>query len=389
MTKDTASAHYPTKDLGSLVDFFDNRRKPITASKRESGDIPYYGANGVQGHVKDYLFDEPLILLAEDGGHFDDPARGIAYEITGKSWVNNHAHVLRAKEGVSQRYLLWVLRHYDVTPFISGSTRAKLTKGQAERIPIPVPESLAEQRRIAAILDKSDAIRRKREQALTLADDFLKSVFLEMFGDPHTNSGGWDVGVISDCLTSTVGGWSAKGEARPARSDELGVLKISAVTSGEYIPEENKTVSVVPEGKKLVVPQVGDLLFSRANTRELVAATCIVLDAPQNVFLPDKLWSLEVDPDEATAPYLKFVLTDPGYRYALCLRASGTSGSMLNISKAKLLDHPIPIPPIQKQKDFEKIWWRTQETVKRLKSELEMSNELFGSLSQRAFSGGL
>ena len=84
-----------TKKLGEIVDFLDHKRRPVKESERIPGPYPYYGANGKQGTINNYIFDEPLVLLAEDGGHFDNPSRGIAYRVEGRSWVNNHAHVLR------------------------------------------------------------------------------------------------------------------------------------------------------------------------------------------------------------------------------------------------------------------------------------------------------
>ncbi len=140
-------AAWPERSLGEVVEFLDSKRRPITASERTPGPTPYYGANGVQDYVEGYLFDEPLVLLAEDGGHFDEPERGIAYGVSGKSWVNNHAHVLRPTSSLDVRYLARVLENFDARPFLTGSTRAKLTKSAASRMPIPVPP-IADQRRI-------------------------------------------------------------------------------------------------------------------------------------------------------------------------------------------------------------------------------------------------
>ena len=168
---------FPIKKLSEVAESLDSRRRPITASDRVSGPYPYYGANGQQDSVDGYIFDEPLILLAEDGGLFDQPDRGIAYAIEGKTWVNNHAHVIRPKTNANLRYLLRVLENYDVTPWITGSTRAKLTKAGASGIQIPLPP-LAEQKRIAAILDAADALRAKRREALAQLDALLQSTFL-------------------------------------------------------------------------------------------------------------------------------------------------------------------------------------------------------------------
>jgi type I restriction enzyme, S subunit len=126
------------------------------------------------------------VLLAEDGGHFATPDRGIAYRVSGKTWVNNHAHVLRPKECVDLDFLCRVLENYDVRPWVTGTTRGKLTQAGASQIVIPLPP-LSEQRRIAAILDKADTLRAKRRAALAQLDTLTQSIFLDMFGDPATN----------------------------------------------------------------------------------------------------------------------------------------------------------------------------------------------------------
>ena len=180
ITRQIVKAAYPVEPLGEVVDFLDHMRRPIKQSERVEGDYPYFGANGQQGTIDGYLFDEPLVLVAEDGGHFSDPDRGIAYWVEGKTWVNNHAHVLRPSSKIDIRFLTRVLENYDVRPFISGTTRAKLTKGQAANIDIPLPP-LEEQRRIAAILDQADALRRLRRRALDRLNTLGQAIFHEMF----------------------------------------------------------------------------------------------------------------------------------------------------------------------------------------------------------------
>lgn len=193
---------FPTKPLGAVVEFLDNMRRPVTESERRAGPYPYYGANGQQGTIDDFIFDEPLVLLAEDGGHFDDPDRGIAYRVSGKTWVNNHAHVLRPKGEIDLGFLCRVLENYDVTPWVTGTTRGKLTQAGAAQVVVPVPPR-PEQQRIAEILDKADALRAKRCAALAQLDSLTQSIFLDMFGDAATNPKGWPVkrvGDITECL---------------------------------------------------------------------------------------------------------------------------------------------------------------------------------------------
>ena len=197
ISRETIRRGFPIKPLGEVAEFLDSRRRPITTSERIPGPYPYYGANGQQDSVEDYIFDEPLILLAEDGGRFDQPDRGIAYAIEGKTWVNNHAHVLRPRAHAQLRYLVRVLENYDVTPWITGSTRAKLTKAGASKIQIPLPP-LAEQKRIARILDAADALRAKRREALAQLDTLIQSTFVDMFGEPVSNLMGWEVQKLAD-----------------------------------------------------------------------------------------------------------------------------------------------------------------------------------------------
>jgi len=376
--------------LGDAVTFLDNMRRPVTASDRVAGPYPYYGANGIQGTIDGFIFDEPLLLLAEDGGNFGNPDRDIAYIAEGRYWVNNHAHVIRPKASLDLRFLYRILQRYDVTPFIKGATRAKLTKGDASLIPIPLPP-LPEQKRIAAILDKADAIRRKRQQAIQLADDFLRAVFLDMFGDPVINPKGWDVKPLSAGIRSISSGWSASGESRPCSDGEKGVLKISAVTSGVFKPEENKFVPPdrIPDGKKLLFPKKGDLLFSRANTRELVAASCIVSADVEDAFLPDKLWLVEADQELILPEFLHFLLWQPRFKERLTSQATGTSGSMLNISKRKFEETYTIFPDIKVQKKFKDIYWAFQ-TTNGISTTLKAGvDKLFYSLNQKAFSGQL
>lgn len=190
ISRNSIGGAYPTKRLGDIVEFLDSMRRPVTESDRRLGPYPYYGANGQQGTIDDFIFDEPLVLLAEDGGHFGAPHRGIAYRISGKAWVNNHAHVLRPKAGMDLAFLCRVLENYDVTPFVTGTTRGKLTQAGASEIVVPVP-LLPEQRRIAEVLDRAEALRAKRRSALAQLDTLTQAIFLNLFGDPVVNPRGW------------------------------------------------------------------------------------------------------------------------------------------------------------------------------------------------------
>ena len=272
----------------------------------------------------------------------------------------------------------------------NGATFKEVSKKTVEEFEIPLPP-LNEQKRIAAILDKADEIRRKRQQAIELADEFLRSVFLDMFGDPMTNPKGWDVKPLQLGIKTISSGWSAKGDARPCKKGELGVLKISSVTTGAFLPEENKFVddSSIPEGKRLIFPNKGDLLFSRANTRELVAATCIVPEDRRDTFLPDKLWKIETDCSLLLPEFLNHMIWQPRFRDLLTSQATGTSGSMLNISKGKFESTLGIYPPIDLQEKFKNIFWHCKKSLQKEDISNNELGSLFNTLSQKAFSGEL
>lgn len=131
---------WPVKRIEEITECLDRLRRPVTESDRKPGNVPYYGANGQQGWIDTALFDEPLVLVAEDGGYFDAPERGVAYRIDGPAWVNNHAHILRAiPRYVETEFLHRALRHFNFLPYISGTTRAKLTQGQLNAVKLFVP----------------------------------------------------------------------------------------------------------------------------------------------------------------------------------------------------------------------------------------------------------
>ncbi len=272
----------------------------------------------------------------------------------------------------------------------NGATFKEVSKKIVEEFEIPLPP-LDEQKRIAAILDKADAIHQKRKQVIALADEFLRSVFLEMFGDPVTNPKGWSRKEIKEGVSRITSGWSAKGDSRPCGQGEVGVLKISAVTSGEFKPKENKFVEkhIIPEGKNLIFPKKGDLLFSRANTRELVAATCIVPKDCDDVFLPDKLWNIELSSEELMPEYFHMLLQDDKFKETLTSQATGSSGSMLNISKQKFETTLAPFAPIDLQMKFKNIYWQLKDNAAKMKNSEDYLIEQFNALSQKAFSGQL
>ena len=145
------------KSLGEVALNLDSKRKPVTSGLRQSGNIPYYGASGIVDYVKDFIFDGDFLLVSEDGANLLARSTPIAFSISGKTWVNNHAHVLKFETYEERKFVEYYLNSIDLTSYISGSAQPKLNKQSLNSIKIPCP-SLDEQKRIVEILDKFETL---------------------------------------------------------------------------------------------------------------------------------------------------------------------------------------------------------------------------------------
>lgn len=378
----TAPARITT--LGKAVEFLDSKRRPVKSADRKPGPYPYFGANGQQGTIDGFIFDEPLVLLAEDGGHFFEPGRGIAYKIAGKTWVNNHAHVLRPKAGVDVDYLCLVLKHRDVTPHLTGSTRAKLTKAGASRIEIPLPP-LAEQKRIAGILDAADALRAKRRESLAQLDTLLQSTFLDLFGDPVTNPMGWEqkpLGSICDVGSSKrVFVNELKDEGIPFyRGTEIGQLgEGRSVEPSLFITQEHYDDLRIQSG----VPKIGDLLLPSICPDGRI----FLVEKDEPFYFKDGrvLWIKSGD-SPINSTFLRFHLKHLFFANYLRI-ASGTTFAELKIFALK--DLIVHFPPASQQRRFAAIVASVERQKARLRAHLAELDALFASLQSRAFNGEL
>lgn len=302
-------------------------------------------------------------------------------------------HVLRPRPGVFSRYLfhsVWnpYFRREAARNMTGSAGQKRVPRSFLQRYKIPLPRS-QEQHRIAAILDRADGIRRKRQQALRLADDFLRSVFLDIFGDPTTNPKGWPVLPLSEGVVAFEGGRNLN-PTDAARSDGVRVLKVSAVTNGEYRPDESKSFGEDQEVLAEEFVRTGDLLISRANTAQLVGAVAYVWHTEGREMLPDKLWRFVwSDPRRIEPLFMLHMARSSYFRQQLIQRATGTSGSMKNIGKSKMLEIPISLPPIAHQQQFAAIATRARVSAERSLQGFHKSEELFVALQQRAFRGDL
>jgi type I restriction enzyme, S subunit len=371
ISRTTVQGRYPVRVLGSLVDFLDNLRRPVTESDRTTGPYPYYGANGQQGTIDQFIFDEPLILLAEDGGHFDEPQRGIAYRIRGKTWVNNHAHVIKPKSGLDLNYLYRVLENYDVRPFVTGTTRGKLTKAGASEIPIPIPPQDV-QKRIAAILDAADSLRAKRRAALSDVGGLTRSIFVDLFGDPRSNPNKWPVGTLSEL------GKVKTGRTPPGSKSDMFGGKTPFITPGDlesgavakrFVTEAGAAEVETVRGGATLVCCIGATIgkMGRTSVRSAFNQQINAIE-----------WKRRVNDDYgfAVLSFFKFRIAE-----------LGASTTLPILKKSSFEKMEIPVPSIDLQDEFARRMNLVEKTRAAQVASLSELDNLFFSIQHSVFRG--
>ncbi|MGL1085245.1 restriction endonuclease subunit S [Vibrio vulnificus] len=285
------------------------------------------------------------------------------------------------------RFLLHWLSSDEAIRQISGKkvtgTISNLSLSQIKELEIPLPP-LDEQKRIAAILDKADAIRQKRKQAIVLADEFLRSVFLDMFGDPVTNPKGFSVGTIRDLVSSANYGTSGKASETDG---EYPVLRMGNITyQGSWDFSVLKYIDLTEKELPKYLVHKGDLLFNRTNSKELVGKTA-VFEGHDPMAFAGYLVRVRTN-DRGNNYYLSGYLNSSHGKKVLASMCKSIVG-MANINAQELQNIKILLPPIELQNQYEKLVKAVNSRVFNQVDSQNSLSELFASLSQKAFSGQL
>ena len=256
------------KTINEIAECLDNKRVPINSEERKKriGIVPYYGAGGIQGYIDDYLFDEKIVLLLEDGDAFDDfQTKSIAQYVTGKSWINNHAHVLRAN---GDSYFLFAsLEHKDIRKWtqLAGASRKKLLKESMLKITVNMP-SLQEQKKISDFLSNIDMIISNYTNTVKAWEERKKGIMWKLFsqeirfkGDDESDFPEWEEKRLGEFCKTFSGGTPKSGETRYYENGTIPFIR-----SGEI--NENKTeLYITKDGlnessAKMVA--AGDILYA-------------------------------------------------------------------------------------------------------------------------------
>ena len=307
-----------------------------------------------------------------------------------QAFVNQHIfRVVPREDIVDKRYLRYALEAAltKMGHHLHGSTMQHVNRVEFLETRLAFPER-DEQRRIAAILDQADDLRRKRRLAVEKLSALPQAIFQEMFGDPIANLKGWPRLPLRD-LIELHGGWSPVCLDRSAGSEEWGVLKLSAITTCAYDDTENKALPLGTQQRVALEVKPGDILFSRKNTYQLVGACAYVGTTREKLTIPDLMFRLRPrqDSDAIVGRYLHALLITPPKRRQIRALAGGSAGSMPNVSMGRLSAIDIDVPPTSLQLQFAELVESIESSRMSSMEHIAKLDELFASLQHRAFAG--
>lgn len=342
------------------VDICDTFRKPINSSERasrikgkeQSELYPYYGATGQVGFIDDYITDGEYVLLGEDGVPFLDAFSNKAYIISGKTWVNNHAHVLRSK--TNNKFLCYYLNSFNYKGYVSGTTRLKLTQAEMKRIPVPVPP-LSEQERIVSRIEELfsqldagvETLKKTKAQLSVYRQAVLKEAF---------NSAEVDCKMlpIAEILTKTRKGMSTGPFGTMIKKSDhkatgVPMLGIENIGRGQFV-DGNKIYVTAEKAEELKAfsLRAGDIIISRSGT---VGEICAVPERAEGSLLSTNLMRVSLDDTMIRSDYFIALFQSKGIVLdqikELC---KGSTRDFLNQTILKQI--VFPVPSMEKQEEI-------------------------------------
>ncbi len=331
--------------IENCCDILDWMRVPITQSERVKGEYPYYGANGIQGYVANYIFDDELVLLAEDGGNFGSKDKPIAYRVSGKCWVNNHAHVLKAREMINIDYLCYSLMFYKVDGIINGATRQKLTQSAMRKMQIPF-RTMGEQLHIVNKLNCISKIKKQREEELELLDEIVKARFVEMFGTLNNPSQEFTKATLKELCNKITDG--KHGGCKVEEGTERYFVGAREIYDDEVhydtAPEIN--VDEFEKDYKRCNIEIGDFLI--VNTGATIGKSAITTDErTEHTLLQKSVALLKVKKELLNPVFLKWC-----YRVNTQMYIVESASAQPNLLLSKINSTVIYVPDMDLQNQF-------------------------------------
>ncbi|KAF4410963.1 restriction endonuclease subunit S [Streptomyces lycii] len=392
MSEKHLPAGWGRTQLGELVDVLDHYRVPVSASERSSraGKVPYYGATGRVGWIDAPIFDEDLVLLGEDGVKFFDRSKPKSYVISGPSWVNNHAHVLRpVKQAVDLKYINHYLNFFNYEGYANGTTRLKLTKSAMVTIPVPLPP-LGEQLRIVEVLalhlSRLDAALRSVEASRRRCEALRRSLLLETV--PAQTPSTWREVSVQEAGKVDLGrqrhpDWHTGPEMKP-------YLRVANVFEDRIDTSDvmEMDFSGIFDRYRL---HPGDILLNEGQSPHLVGRPAMYRGDPPEVAFTNSLLRFRGNPD--VLPEWALLVFRRHMHARRFMREVRITTNIAHLSAARLKAVEFPVPPIEEQKRLVALAEERFRGINALDEELAKAQRRAENLRKavlaRAFTGGL
>ena len=360
------------KEIATLKRGYD-----LPTKLRTAGKVPIYAANGQNGSHNEAKIKGPGVITGRSG------TIGKVHYTSTDYWPLNTSLYVTNFHGNDPKWVFYMLKAFQLERFVEGAGVPTLNRNLVHDELIPLPP-LDEQKRIAEILDKADAICRKRQQAIKLADDFLRSVFLDMFGDPVTNPKGWELKPLASLCRKVT-----DGTHHSPPIVEKGVPYVTAKhlkkTGLEfhakpwYVSEE--------EHKKIFSrcnPEKNDVLYIKDGATTGLAA---INEYDFEFSMLSSLALLKPNFELVNSEFLCMFLNHP--RTKLVLTANMAGAAITRLTLAKIKDVKVPLPDINTQEKFKEVYISVRALLNKVKTSDRLSELEFNSLSQKAFAGEL
>ena len=403
----TVPSGWQVKTVAEVAHNFDGKRIPLKSTDRANrkGGYRYYGASNIIDYVDDYIFDGDYILLGEDGENVLSRNLPLAFIVSGKFWVNNHAHVLQPKENIDLGYLCEVLEAFDYKNIASGSAQPKITQGALNQIRLLFPP-LPEQQKIAAILTSVDEVIEKTQAQIDKLKDLKTAMMQELLspsedslqrngsvgvdGKPHTefkdSSVGripmsWEVKPLAEVVERVI---DCEHKTAPyIEKSEYMVVRTSNVRNGELILEGMKFTHAdgFNEWTKRAIPSDGDVLF----TREAPAGESCLVPTNLKVCMGQRMVLLRPDTDFIDANFFSIFLTSEIAKRRIFEMSIGTTVSRINIEDIKKI--PCVLPPKNEQKTIAQAIGSTQHLLQIKQKKLDAHKNTKKALMQDLLTG--
>mgnify|MGYP000918732403 CR=1 FL=1 len=338
--------------IDKITENLDNQRIPISKMKRNSGAIPYYGATGIVDYVDGYIFNEELLLIGEDGADWSAGAN-TSFIINGKSWVNNHVHVLRTVNA-NIKFLMNYLNYADLREYVSGTTRGKLNKASLMKIRIPNPP-IKIQQKIANTLSSIDEAIQKTEQIIQKTEVLKRGLMQNVLNFGNKDNVRYltlgDIGKVSMCKRIFKSETSDTGDIPFYKIGTFGKDPDSYISKELYDRYRDK----------YPFPKIGDVLLSASGT----IGRKVKYDGRPAYFQDSNIVWLEHDESKILNDFLFYLYDTITWQ---------TEGSTIKrLYNEILLRKVIPVPSIEKQNQILEVLSVVDEKIsvnKRLKDKL-------------------